>query len=296
MITFFDKKTQDFLTVFTKYPPSLIETLKDFEQHFKKSYSNTYDLPHIGGHLHSILKFTYNLYFEEDYESAIFYDEICFRLETEISFDVFLDLHRMLCKYGNIENVGRYLYLQKEPDVEKELLKEFNITLDFDPLPALRINFPYRVKEIECLLDEDSSQLEDFDKALHSFAEELSKFSEITANKKLLNSIDKIFSRIEKIYVDTFDDIYHPLVLQYAFSCLTFGVYPPVFFGDGATTTTSYLTNKLCAKILKHPVMYHYYFQDIIRDQGVHNDFFYRNARKEAEAENEDLVKNLSIA
>lgn len=298
MITFFDKKTQHFLTVFTKYPSRLIEKIKYFEDSIHDIFLDS-NIPHLEGYYPSVLKFLYTFYFQETKDiccHSYFFSSICGNLELGISYDTFNELHGLLCKYGSIDNVGRYLYGQKDEDTEKDILNEYDVTFNFDPMETLKASNPHRVKLIRHLMSEDPMKLQNFEEALHTFAEELSKFKEITDNKELLFAIDNIFSKVEQIYADTFNDIYSNEVMLHTFCYLTFGVTLPDVFGNEMSKSTYHLINKMCAKILTHPMLYHYYFQDIIRDQGVHNDFFYSNARKEAEEEHEDLVKNLSKA
>lgn len=278
MITFFDKNTQEFLTVFTKYPSSLIEKIKYFEDSIHDIFLDV-NKPHLEGYYPSVLKFLYTFYFQvtkDIYGQSYFFSYICGNLyEVDISYEKFNELHGLLCKYGNIKNVGRYLYGQKDDETEKDILNEYDVTFNFDPMEALKASNPHRVQLIRHLMSEDPIKLQNFEEALHSFAEELSKFKEITANKKLLKAIDNIFNKVEQMYAETFDDIYSTEVMLHTFCYLTFGVSLPNVFGIQMSNSTYHLINKMCAKILKHPMLYHYYFQDIIRDQGVHNDYFF---------------------
>lgn len=284
MITIYDKKTQQFITVFTKYPSKLIDKIKYFEDSIQDILIDSKH-PNWEEYYPSILKFLYTFYYQvtkDIYGQSCFYSSICGNLELGISYDTFNELHELLCKYGSIENIGRYLYGQKDEDTEKDILKEYEVTFNFDPLQALKATNPHRVQLINHLMSEDPIKLQNFEEALHSFAEELSKFKEITANKDLLKAIDNIFNKVEQLYSETFNDIYSTEVMLHTFCYLTFGITLPDVFGIEMSKSSYHLINKMCAKILMHPMLYHYYFQDIIKDQGVHNDFFYKKVTEEA--------------
>lgn len=285
MITFFDKNTQEYLTVYTKYPPKLITRLQEYEERNGNYIKDL--LIQIHGNKPEILAsfLRYNYFIEKNQKKYVLnesvpcvYNLLCLNENIDLNIEAFNELFEMLCKFGSINTCGEYLYYQSNSDKEKEILNSFNLTVNFNPLISLKEYSPHLKNQIEILMDEET-YFDQLENTLKSISEKLSQFQEITRNPEILEALDNIFLEIENLYTNNLALDYTQNVVKYAFSFLTYGI--GMFSKYDMYPYLQHKTMQLCAKILKHPMLYHFFFKEIIRDQGIHNEFFYTKASED---------------
>jgi len=273
MIKFFDKKSQDFLTVFTPFSICLIDEFKEMEESWAKEF-----LDHIGDRklLPVYLKFMYNYNIITGNSIQLF--SIKYNLDPKDKEVInFLNLVK---KYGTINNVGELLYYQNDPEVEEKILKSVNVTINYNPLEKLQETSPEIAQSVILKMHEEKA-LTEFQLLLDNVTEEFCRFHEKLHDKEFLISLDKIFYNLEKIYLNNFTDSLSENELLSVYSIMHFGFDP--FMVDKKKTDginldkVTFKIHKTIAQIIKHPMLYYFYLQEICETVGLENKFFRQN-------------------
>lgn len=265
MIKFFDKKSQDFLTVFTPFPICIIDEFKELEESWSKDFLNhRVDRKLLPVYLKMMYNFNVGLY------SSILNFSVNYNLNAKDNeVENFLKLAK---KFGTINNIGELLYYQNDSEVEKRLLKTVNVSVKYHPLDNMEEISPHIAQSVIEKMSENKA-LSDFQHVLDNITEEFCKYQDKFQDKEFITCLDKIFYNLEKIYLNNHTDSLSEIELLAVYSILHFGFNP---FVD-ATKKVEEKIHRIISQIIQHPMLYYFYLQEICETVGLQNLYFQNN-------------------